>query len=231
MKNVVLASYFNTKNDPLRKTSWPSDVTQVKNLIDSVVDKNASIKLFHDCFENPPVIDNCEFIKVPFDENYSTNVYRWLVYLDHIKQNNYEKIFMVDSTDVVMQTFPFDHIKNDLLYIGSEFKKTIPHQYLNKRQHLFDIPDWTDVMEQHAKNPLLNCGICGGEVIIIKKFLKMLVESHTKQSYGVKDSLDMPIFNYILYKYFSNQITTGEPVHTKFKRHETNNTSCWWKHK
>jgi len=230
MKNIVLASYFNTKKDPLRKTSWPSDVGQVEKLIKSVVDKNSTIKIFHDCFVEPPSINNCEFIKVSLDLNYSTNVFRWFVYLDHIKQNNYNKIFMVDSTDVIMQISPFEHIKNEKLYIGSEFNQTIPHKYLNKRRHLFDIGDWTDVMEQHAKHPLLNCGICGGEKNIVEQFLKILTDTHEKQSYGVEDSLDMPIFNYVLYKYFNNQIVTGEPVHTKFKRYEINDTS-WWSHK
>lgn len=230
MENCVFASYFNTKKDPLRKITWSSDVAQVEDLIHSVTNQNVSIKIFHDCFENPPSIDNCEFIKVSLDLNYSTNVYRWFVYLNHIKHNNYKKIFMVDSTDVIMQKNPFEHINENLLYIGSEFNQIIPHKYLNKRRHLFDIADWKDVMERHLNSSLLNCGICGGEESIVKQFLKILTDTHEKQSYGIKDSLDMPIFNYILYKYFSDQIVTGNPVHTKFKQYEINDTS-WWRHK
>lgn len=230
MINCVFASYFNTKVDPQRGYNWPSDISQVNTLIESVVKQEVHVKIFHDCFDNPPIIKNCEFIKVPSNLDFSPTVYRWFVYLDHLQNNTYEKIFMVDSTDVVMQLNPFDYLEENILYVGSEHKRRLPYRYILNKAHLFEIKDWKTILDENSKRPLLNCGIIGGHLSIIESFLKRLTKNHYKHSKGIVESLDMPIFNYTLYKYFNDCVVTGKDVHTRFEKYEENDIS-WWRHK
>jgi len=63
-KCYVFATYFNHKNDPQRKIKWNSDYNEVINLINSVVGKGIKIKIFHNCFNDVPEIELCEWIRV-----------------------------------------------------------------------------------------------------------------------------------------------------------------------
>jgi len=61
-------------------------------------------------------------------------------------------------------------------------------------------------------------------------FLEKLTDLHNLNSKKTKKSLDMPIFNYCVMKYFSNKYVTGDVVHTPYRMKITQSSS-WWKHK
>ena len=42
---------------------------------------------------------------------------------------------------------------------------------------------------------------------------------------------DMGAFNYIARNKFNTQLIHGAPINTIFKGYETNNNSCWFRHK
>jgi len=232
--NCVFASYFNCLPDPQRNILWHNQPDDLFPLIKSVVVKDCKIKIFHDCFNQPPDIYNCEWIRVPPTTEYALTVYRWLVYNDYLKnlKNKPEYLFCVDSTDVEMLKNPFNEIEPNKLYCGSEYRWKIKDKPLlkKKKKKLFAAPDCRSIIEQYAEQIMLNAGILGGEIVIISDFIEKVSNLHKMYSKSVKLSSDMLAFNYVALKYFNSKIITGYPVHTPFTD-ECYDNSCWWKHK
>jgi len=230
--NLVLASFFNTQVDPQKKVYWKSDIKKLDPLINSVIDNKQKIIIFHDCFDNTPTLENCKFIKTFPDNEFVPTVARWKIYLDYLNLNkqNIKNAFCVDSTDVQMLNNPFEIIDKNVLYCGSEYQWKIGDRWLQKRKKLFDIVDYNDVIQIHKSKVMLNAGIVGGNIEMLIRFLIYLTELHELHSRNIKKSLDMPIFNYCVLKYFPNDYITGDLVHTPYRR-KIIDSSSWWKHK
>lgn len=230
--NLVLASFFNSLPDPQRNIYWESDLTKLYPLINSVISKNEKIIIFHDCFDTIPQIENCEFIKSSPNPDFVPTVARWEIYLDYLNANveNIDKVFCVDSTDVLMLNNPFPFINNDTLYCGSEIQWKIGDRWLQKRRKIIKISDYTDILKLNKNKVMLNAGIVGGDINILLNFLKNLTKLHNLNSKKIKRSLDMPMFNYCMLKYFTNKYVTGDIVHTPYRKRISESTS-WWKHK
>jgi hypothetical protein len=238
MNNIVLSSYFNYRYDPQRKNVvWNNDVNSVMNLINSVTKNKVHIKIFHDCFDNIPNINYCEFIKIKPDKNYTPNVTRWITYYNYLTNINLplEKIFMVDATDVEMLTNPFDYLQENVIYTGNEFDKKMNDSFLikNKRIKYIKIPDYLNIIKKNAdsKKTLINCGICGGHYDIITNFLSKLTHYQTIYAKGIlKQSVDTQFYVYTLLKHFRKNIEQGSHINTRFRKKEYIK-DVWWKHK
>lgn len=234
MENVVFASYFNNVPDPQRDVIWNSQPDGLFPLINSVVNKNIQIKIFHDCFNRPPVIENCDWIRVEGTADYTPTVYRWIVYNNYLQRvkTKHEKIFCVDSTDVEMLSNPFSKIEKDTLYSGSEYKWKMRDKPLlkKKKKKLFLAPDFMSIIENYSEQVMLNAGIIGGNVNIVYEFIEKVAGLHKKYSKNLKLSADMPVFNYVALKYFNDKVVTGYPIHTPFTDY-CYDYNCWWKHK
>lgn len=63
-------------------------------------------------------------IRIPFEgaDLINTNIitYRWIIYLEFLSVNKFDKIFFSDTKDVVFQSDPFLIDKNDFLYFFQE---------------------------------------------------------------------------------------------------------------
>lgn len=231
MNNVVLASYFTYKNDPQRGIIWDNDFSPLLSLISSVISQDVEIKIFHNCFDNPPQIKNCEWVKVHIDAELTPNVYRYFVYKNYLNTIKVENVLMVDSTDVMMLKNPFNCMKDDTLYVGYEKGRFVSNRWMRKTQGYFiTIPDYPDIIDRYSDNPLLNCGIIGGRANIVNNFLNILTTYHDSYSRYLTSSSDMSVFNYTIHKHFIKNISYGDHVNTEFKKYEFNNHS-WWKHK
>lgn len=233
----VFASYFNSTPDPQRKgLTWDSEVSHVMKLIDSVVTKNRKIKIFHDCFVNPPKISNCEWIKISDDlsTEFTASTLRWIRYYNYLKERSIlpESLFMVDSTDVIMINDPFELLENNKIYCGDESDRKVENQWMRNREKQFEAPDYRQIIEAVADEQLLNAGICGGHIGICIEFLELLSNYHFQYNKISKSrvSVDMPAFNYTLWKHFRGRLIHGHPINTRFKFYE-NDTTKWWKHK
>lgn len=230
---VVLASYFNHKNDPQRGILWDSDYSKLLPLVHSVVSRGVPIKIFHNCFTGLPEIDNCEWIEVEADPTLTPNIARYFEYLTYLTDNldKFESVFMVDSTDVEMLKNPFDHIKPGVLYVGDEIRSTVGSKWMQRTQGKYlDIPDYLQIISKHRNEVLINCGIIGGDILTVIKFLEQLTEYHARYSKNLTTSSDMSVFNYTVWKHFKNIMNRGPHVNTRFKRNERNKIA-WWKHK
>lgn len=234
VKHIVFASYFSSLPDPQRNGVWSNQPEDILPLIYSVTEKGNHIRIFYDCLDNLPIIENCEWIKVDTSSTYTPTVYRWIVYNEYLQQTEaeYEKIFCVDSTDVEMLNNPFTQMEKDTLYCGSEHKWKVKDKPLlkKKKKKLFTAPDFRDVIEKYSEQVMLNAGIVGGDVKIVSEFVEKVAFLHKKYSKNLKLSADMPVFNYVALKYFHDKVVTGYPVHTPFTNYYYD-FSCWWKHK
>jgi hypothetical protein len=124
---------------------------------------------------------------------------------------------------------PFNELTAGEIHTGNEYNKVVSCKYVMKKTAHFTISDFEDVIRSASQEALLNAGICGGETGIVISFLERLTELHKQHSQNITTSLDMPIYNYTILKYFENYFS-GETVNTRFKKEEINETS-WWKHK
>jgi hypothetical protein len=228
---VVLASYFNHKDDPQRKTVWEPDHTKLLPLIHSVIEHGIDIKIFHNCFDNLPILDRCEWIEVEADQRYTPNILRYVKYLEYLPNHpEYTKIFFVDSTDVEMLKNPFDQLKQGVLYVGDERMK-VGNDWMQRTQGQYlKIPDYKTIIDKYKGEPLLNCGIIGGDRETVLRFLGQLTQTHEQYSRNLSSSSDMSVFNYTILKHFKDIIEHGPHVNTRFKQYERNDIS-WWKHK
>lgn len=232
MNNVVLASYFNYMNDPQRGVLWDTDYSDLLLLIGTVIQFNLEIKIFHNCFVSTPKIKNCEWIRINPDISYVPTVFRHFVYREYLKSHRFDKIFMVDSTDVMMLKNPFPFVEPSFLYVGEEKNKLVSNKWMKKEQgvNLKNFNDYFITIENYSDSPLLNAGIIGGDYDMVRQFLNFVTLYHSQHSQGLTTSTDMAIFNYTILKHFYRNVVHGDTVTTEFKKY-TYNDKSWWKHK
>lgn len=226
---IILAAYFNANPDPQRGITWLPDTTQLNTLIQSCKSAGVTLKIFHDCL---PYNDDDIFVKVPRQHHFSPNIYRWLVFHAFLEDNPIDNVFMVDSTDVEVLRNPFLSLNPNRLYVGDEYNMKVDNGWMAKCQEplLGALTDYRQVIEANATETLPNCGIVGGALPVVMEYLRYRVEYHEKYTYGILQSTDMAIFNYILWKHFKGRMTSGIKVNTRFKQNEYNKVS-FFKHK
>lgn len=233
--NWILTSYFNSVPCPQRNKYWDNDISKLEPLIESFIannDGNNFLKIFHDCFDDPPYIKNINWIKVEYKSGFAPTVFRWFCYRDYIQRQNKlpKKIFAVDSTDVQMIQNPFPKMQNRFIYSGDEWQWKMGSRWLFKRKKLFYIEDFAQTIMSKYDINMLNAGLCGGDKDIMLHFFEKQCILHQKHSQGVRKSLDMPIYNYNILKNFPNCFMSGFPINTPYKKNIIKQ-ECWWKHK
>lgn len=230
--NYVFAAYLNHNHDSQRSVTWRNNPDAVMKLIKSVLDNGCKIKLFHNCFHNPPQLEDLEWIKVDPDKKFMPNVARWLHYKEYLENfTEIDKIFCVDSTDVIMLRSPFEEMEDNLLYVGNECDMKVQNGWMEKNQEKYlQIEDYRKIIKINKDKTLINCGLVGADINTFKRYLNALCDNHEKYSVNIGRSTDMAIFNYTVWKSFPSIIYSGEKVNTRFKYNEINETS-WWKHK
>ena len=226
---IVLASYFNSNPDPQRGVTWDDSGNALQPLIRSCEKSGVPLKIFHDCIDRP---DDDIFIRIPTQSNYSPNVYRWMVYRMFLEAEEYDNVFMVDSTDVEVLRNPFLSLNPNRIYVGNEWNMKVENNWMQKNQEplLRSIKDYRKIISENGKEVLPNCGIVGGSHEIVMEYLGYRVQYHEKHTHGILKSTDMAIFNYILWKHFKGRMTSGIKVNTRFKANEYNKIS-YFKHK
>lgn len=230
--NCVLTAYFNYCADPQRKKRWPAQIDELKVLIDSCIKHKTKLFIFTDCFVDTINSEYIEFVRTLPSKTHSPNVYRWIVYWEWMQKNSFDKIWMVDSTDVELLKNPFKIIEPDRLYCGDEFGMLTDNRWMRTKQEpYFRIPDYRQTIQSHANETLINCGIVGGNQYIILQLIEMWADIHKNKTVGLMHSTDMAIFNYVARKHFNDKLFTGEKINTKFKYFETKNKTAIWKHK
>lgn len=231
-KNVILTSYFNYSHDPQRKVKWAAQITELMPLIESCIKHKQKLIIFTNCFVDSVNSEYIKFVNTKPSRTHSPNVYRWIVYFEWMQHNEFEKIWMVDSTDVEMLKDPFKIIKQGKLYCGDEFGMITENRWMRTTQEKwFRISDYRSIIQKYANETLINCGLVGGTYEIIYRLIEMWANIHKTKTVGLMHSTDMAIFNYVARKHFNDVIVHGDAINTKFKHFETKNKKSLWKHK
>lgn len=243
-KNLILATYLAGIYDVNRNEVLEKDeINIIKAWAESIIKLGLHAVVFHNNLSEKSVAkyrSNISFVKVVFNEKYNTNIFRYFLYNNFIKENKavIENIFFTDITDVVVVKNPFSQytfINNaNSIFCGDE-PKILNNEWMhNHSAHLRNNINGFALYEENFKNAtLLNCGIIGGSITIILPFLEKLCLIH--ETYNTDNNTaytgDMGAFNYLIRTQYNKNIIHGTPINTIFKMYESSRIDCWFRHK
>jgi hypothetical protein len=244
-KNLILACQITGIYDVNRNETLPEDdYSLIKNWCESIINLDLQGIIFHNnysetfCkrFSNK----NIQFIKIDYDDNFKPNVYRYLMYRDFLKlyKHQIKNVFVTDISDVVVIKKPFDEsvfkANPDFIFCGDEPKNLENEWMKNHSEHLRNrIDDYAEYEEKFKDCTLLNCGIIGGNISVMKEFIEKLVLIHKQYNFDNKTAYtgDMGAFNYLIRTQFNNRFLCGFPINTEFKAYQIERDDCWFRHK
>ncbi len=243
LNNVVLASYITGVYDVNRNQILLDDDFST---IEAWATSLASLELRGIVFHNNLSEKTCHlhtskylhFVKVELDTRFNPNVYRYFLYKTFLETNPVENVFITDIGDVVAVQNPFIQtlfLNNaNAIFCGDE-PKILNNDWMisHSEQLRSNINDYAAYEEKHKDSTLLNCGIVGGSITIMKLFLEKICYIHEQFNTNNKTAYtgDMGAFNYLLRTQYNNRIIHGNPVNTVFKGYENERKDCWFRHK
>lgn len=145
------------------------------------------------------------------------------------------KVAAVDAGDVEMLNYPFEHVKKNKLYIGSENIKLRDSWIVKDNQN----PDFiNDFLLENGHLLTVSPGtVVGTREMVLEYFgmmTKIISESKLNQSNQVPGydlgKYEMALGNYVAHKYFSDRLVYGREVTTKVTAYEPQ-SSAWFRHK
>lgn len=244
MKDYIVASHISGVYDINRNTVLADDdYSIIQDWANSISKLKLTGVIFHNNFSSA----TCErylneyitFVKVDHDVKFNPNVYRYCIYNEFLKQNAefINNIFFTDISDVIVLKNPFFeqfYIDNpSSIFCGDELK-ILNNEWMQQHSENLrnNISDYKIYEYNFANSVLLNCGIMGGNITIMKPFINKLWAIHQKYNSNNKTAFtgDMGAFNYLIRTQYNNKVIHGEPVNTEFKKY-LENTLCWFKHK
>ena len=238
--NIIVGIYYNDGKDIQRNQIIPSDnYDYFKNWHESAKKLGIKCILLTDgsCSEDFIQRYNSDHLEIKVTENKQKENHNTVKFLDIKKlideqSSKYKKILITDTSDVIFLRNPFDYISTNSLYVGSEqnHKKGTIYKCSEMKwaklvygSTMPEFPFWEE--------NFLNCGIVGGNAEVVKKFLEHYKEIHSKRSWPEHYPNDMIITTLVAYRYFKNNIVTGAPLHTIFKKYENNHPEAYIVHK
>ena len=237
---LLTGTYDVNRNEVLEKDSFKI----IQQWYDSIAALQLNAIVFHNTFSSDTVAkyenDFIKFVAVEYDKIFNPNVYRYFIYQDYIRANSekIDNLFITDIADVEVLQNPFiDELfiqNNDFLFCGDE-PEILDNEWMrNHCTHLRNLmPDFKNYEALNKTKILLNCGIIGGAIEVMKSLISAITLLH--KTYTISNNtpftLDMGVFNYAARTVFDTKIKHGKPVNTVFKKYETQRTDCWFRHK
>ncbi len=243
--NLICATLLTGVYDVNRNESVAEDdFTRIKDWYESIVKLQLRGVIFHNTFSKKTVEtyqnEQVSFVTVDFDKCLNANVFRYLIYQDFIRQfeDKILNVFVTDVSDVEVIQNPFVQplflANPDTLFCGDE-PETLDNEWMqNHSTHLRNLmPGFADFEQRNQKETLLNCGIIGGDVQVMKRVMDNL--AHIHRTYTIHNqtpyTLDMGAFNFVARTQFAHHLLHGAPINTQFKQYESKRTDCWFRHK
>jgi hypothetical protein len=142
---------------------------------------------------------------------------------DYLESHDNEYVFVTDISDVAFKRDPFQLIRTDRgqhrLFIGSEEKRIGESRCLRQ-----------EIAEQfgcllHAERQVVNPGIIGGLRHEVIHFLEKVIACIAEQRRLLNS--DMSIVNKVVHDTYAwNELFTGLPLHSRFKKWEYNSPAA-----
>ncbi|TKB97786.1 hypothetical protein [Pedobacter cryophilus] len=245
IKQIICATLLTGVYDVNRNELLAEDHFEIiKDWYNSIVKLQLRGIVFHNTFSDETINTyqnkNVSFIKVNYDGTLNANVYRYFIYKDFLEAyaDKIDHLFVTDIADVEVIKNPFieplfvNHPED--LFCGDEPEILANEWMQNHNTHLRNsISGFSAYEEENNAQTLLNCGIIGGSVKVMKTLMDELVNIHSTYTIHNKSpyTLDMGAFNYVARTQFSQHLQHGEPINTIFKQYQTTRSDCWFKHK
>ncbi len=245
LENAVLACHLTGIYDVNRNNTQPhNDTSYILNWAKSLHVNNVIGILFHNGFSANTTANfpykNIQFIHVTYNSTFNPNVTRYFYYKSFLQENKsvLKNVFMTDVADVQMLQNPFTksfyYENSNKIFCGDE-PKLLQNDWMIQHGNHFrnSCPTYESFEETFKNEKLLNCGIIGGNVDLIKLILEELCLFHSVYNTQNKTKYtgDMGAFNYVIRTKFDDSFIAGQPVNTVFKNYETNRKDCWFSHK
>jgi hypothetical protein len=204
--------------------------------------------IFHNSFSSDTIArfarEQLHFVEVSYDGRLNPNVYRYLIYDALLEQYGsggapaIKELFVTDISDVEVIQNPFEQPlfrdNPDRLFCGDE-PTTLDNAWMRAHgTHLREqMPDFANFEAEYGQATLLNCGIIGGSVVVVRRLMAHLARIHRNYSISNQTpyTLDMGAFNYVARRVFGQHFVHGPPVNTQFKGYEQERMDCWFRHK
>ena len=244
-EQLVIACHLTGVYDVNRNNTLPDDdYNLVKDWADSLIALDLKGIVFHNNFTEATCKshqnDNITFVKIAYDGSFNPNVYRYFVYQDFLQTHakTVESVFITDVSDVVALQNPFVQplfVANpNYIFCGNE-PKILNNEWMKAHAaHLrSNISDYAEYEEKFQNDTLLNCGIIGGNVAVMREFIDKLCLIHQQHNHHNQTAYtgDMGAFNYLIRTQFNQRLRHGSPVNTVFKEYQNDRTDCWFRHK
>ena len=228
--DVVITTLLTSQPDPQRNVKMKAS-TELLSLWAKSISGAVAIVLA-DELKEPPT--GAHIVEVPGIEM-SPYFARWLHIFQYLRAHpEYRYVWCTDGTDVEMLREPWAEMEPGKIYVGSEHKM-YADEWMQANHHG---KAYSDFLEQHRHEPLLNAGLLGGSREDVMEFAHRiirqyyLIESHRfwKMETTPATLVDMGAFG-IAAKSFGDRVVTGPRVHTIFKTDGIGKEVAWWKHK
>ena len=237
---ILTGVYDVNRNELLR----PDDFSIVQQWYDAVVRLGLRGIVFHNTFSAATVAaheNECvSFVSVDYDGILNANAFRYIIYHKFIGQYaaKIANIFVTDIADVEVVHNPFIQplfrANPTSLFCGDEPAVLNNEWMIDHSTHLRNaIPLFAQYENNNAQQVLLNCGIIGGSVSVMRELTGQLAAIHRAHTVSNRTpyTLDMGAFNFVARTVFGARLVHGAPVNTQFKGYETDRTDCWFRHK
>jgi len=235
---MIVATYLTSGVDLQRGIIQAKDDPQyISAWYDSVIHSGLDGVILHDGLSDSFIkqFPKVKFIKVPECGKILLYDYRWIIFKDFLENNECENVFFTDVFDVQIVKNPFiqPEYNKKKLYCGDVNGDVMRGDYwigaALKNKKLMALPGFEEIIT--SDRLLLNCGTFGGSRGIVLNFLKVLCDIILSVADREPDiTVDMPVFNYVMYIYFSSMLYAGYPVCSGFKKYENRN-DVWFIHK
>jgi len=216
-----------------------NDISYIWNWYSSVKELGIDARIFCDNLSDEFIkeysTDKIQFVKVgssPFSNN-DWRFFCYRKYLDDTKWNEFDSVFLTDSSDVTVIQNPASLVDsnegvdffvcNDSIGL-SDFPYMDLHEKAGWRDSL-----WLSMMLPQLE--LINMGVVGGKIKAMQKFLdRFCLARLALGSYSF--NADMWVGQYVFRILLGDsKIMIGEPVTSKFKQYENDRKDVFFRHK
>lgn len=242
---MLLSSFFTTRKDWQREKYVKPSFVKFQKLYQTVFELSLNMTVIYDELPEDMMIKygsaRWRWEKVSledFSKKYGVNDVRYFFFerlLQHHAEWKY--VFIIDAFDVRVRMNPCPALQPGKLYVGSEKEKLKGHPWMKMRYLKLggSYNTWYKTKVDANMN-IMNCGISGGHrdtmLMLFRKMIGVMSDPNLACRKANQDiNVNMAALNYIVYNSFKNNIITGSPVHSPYKRFEVKRKDVWFIHK